>query len=277
MPEQSAWHTAREPMTMASVAFSMAKLPLIEPLEPPTCMFCGWSSGSTPVEPGEVTTAAPAASARRRTAASWPRVPPPALMTMRSAAAIWPRRLGEDAVVGGHGGCDRRALGQRLQVEAHGLGLRVERQQQIERPGLEGMVDLQGAAAQGVAQGFRRVQDVGAAHQRRQPAVEMLLVLRDLLHVVAFAEGRFVAVDVVDADAVGGRGERAGERLQGAGADRGDDGRRLAILPFERRRGVRHRHFVAAVDGAGDAFLAVDAQDLGEVGRAVAEDREILG
>ncbi len=80
MPEQSAWQTAREPMTISSSASPMAKLPLIEPFEPPTCMFWAWASGSTPVEPGDSTTAAPAASARRRTAASWPRLPPPALI-----------------------------------------------------------------------------------------------------------------------------------------------------------------------------------------------------
>ena len=88
MPEQSAWHTAREPMTISSSASAMAKLPLMEPLEPPTCMFWACASGSTPVEPGESTTAAPAASARRRTAASWPRVPPPALIATLRAAAI---------------------------------------------------------------------------------------------------------------------------------------------------------------------------------------------
>ena len=32
MPEQSAWHTAREPITTTSSALAVAKLPLIEPL-----------------------------------------------------------------------------------------------------------------------------------------------------------------------------------------------------------------------------------------------------
>jgi len=43
---------------------------------------------STPVEPGESTTAAPAASANRVTAASWPRVPPPALIATLADLAI---------------------------------------------------------------------------------------------------------------------------------------------------------------------------------------------
>jgi hypothetical protein len=123
---------------------------------------------------------------------------------------------------------------------------------------------------------FGRVQHVGAAHQRRQAAIETLLLLGDLLHVVAFAKGRLVAVDVIDADPVGGGCQRAGKRLQGARADRGDDGRRLAILPFQRRGRMGHGHLVAAVDGAGDALLLVDAQHLAKIGRAVPEDRQIL-
>ena len=102
-------------------------------------------------------------------------------------------------------------------------------------------------------------------------------LLRHLLHVVAFAEGRLVAIDVVDADAVRRGRQRAGDRLQGARADRGDHRRHLAVLPAQRRGGMRHRHFVAAVEGAGHPLLLVDAQDLPEVGRAVAEDCEIFG
>src|SRR6202158_424112 len=63
MPEQSAWQTAREPTTISSSASAIAKLPLIEPFEPPTCMFCACPSGSTPVELGDSPTAAPATCA----------------------------------------------------------------------------------------------------------------------------------------------------------------------------------------------------------------------
>ena len=63
-------------------------------------MFCGCASGSTPVEPGDSTTAAPAASASRRTAASWPRVPPPALIATFVALAINRRRLLDRGIIG---------------------------------------------------------------------------------------------------------------------------------------------------------------------------------
>jgi len=39
---------------------------------------------------------------------------------------------------------------------------------------------------------------------------------------------------------------------------------------------MRHLHLVAAIDGAGGALLLVDAQHIAEIGRAVAEDREIF-
>jgi hypothetical protein len=138
------------------------------------------------------------------------------------------------------------------------------------------VVDGNGAAAQRVAQGLRRVQHVGAAHDCRHLAEQALLLLRHLLHVAAFAEGRLIAVDVIDADAVRGRRQRAGECLQGAGADGRYHRRGLAVLPPERRGRMRHGHLVAAVEGAGDAFLLVDAQHLAEVGRAVAEDGQIF-
>ena len=88
MPEQSAWHTAREPITISSSPLPIAWLPLIDPLLPPTCMFCGWASGSTPVDPGDSTTAAPTRSASARMGAANSRPPPPTFITMRECAAI---------------------------------------------------------------------------------------------------------------------------------------------------------------------------------------------
>ena len=87
VPEQSLWHTARLPMTTSRSASSIAKFPLTVPLEPPTCRFCGWSSGITPVEPGLSTTAAPARSANSRIARAKGRAPPPALTATRRAPA----------------------------------------------------------------------------------------------------------------------------------------------------------------------------------------------
>ena len=132
------------------------------------------------------------------------------------------------------------------------------------------------AAPQRVAQRFRRMQHVGLAHDRGHLAEQALLLLRHLLHVVAFAEGRLVAVDVIDADAVRRGRQRTGEGLHRARTDRGHDRGDFAVLPAQRGGGVRHLHFVAAIDGAGYAFFLVDAQHFAEIGRAVAEDGEIL-
>ena len=87
VPEQSLWHTARLPTTTSRSASSIAKLPLMLPLEPPTCRFCAWPSGSTPVEPGLSTTAAPASSENSRISRAKGRAPPPALSATRRAPA----------------------------------------------------------------------------------------------------------------------------------------------------------------------------------------------
>src|SRR5262245_879055 len=46
------------------------------------------------------------------------------------------------------------------------------------------------------------MQGVRLAHDRRHTRKQALLLLWHLLHVVAFAECRFVAVDMIDADAI---------------------------------------------------------------------------
>ncbi len=120
------------------------------------------------------------------------------------------------------------------------------------------------------------MQHVGLAHQRRELAEQPLLRLGDLLHVVAFAARRLVAIDVVDADAVRGGRQRSGHGLQRARPDRGDDGGRLAIGPGQRGGGMGHLHLVAAIDRPRHALFVIDAQHLAEIRRAVAEDGEIF-
>ena len=138
------------------------------------------------------------------------------------------------------------------------------------------MVHAQGAAAHCIAQPLRRVQNIRLAHDRRHATEQALLLLRHLLHVVAFAERRFVSVDVIDADAVRRRRKRTGKSLHRAWSDRRNDRRQLAILPAQRRGRVCHLHFVATIDGPCRAFFFIDAQDIAEIGRAVTEDRKIL-
>ena len=166
--------------------------------------------------------------------------------------------------------------GERGEIHGHHRRLRVDRHREIERARLERMAHGREPTAQRFAQRLGRMQDVATAHHRREPAERPLFRLRDLLHVVAFAVRRLVAVDVIDADSVRGCRERAGEGLKRAGTDGGDDGGDLPILPGELGRGVRHGHFVAKLPGAGHAGLLVDPERLCERGVAVAEDRKVL-
>ncbi len=165
---------------------------------------------------------------------------------------------------------------QSCNIDCHRRWLSVQRQQQIERPGTVWMVHAQGAAAHRIAQPLRRVQNIRLAHDRGHATEQALLLLWHLLHVVAFAEGRFVSVDMIDADAVRRRRERAGKSLHRAWSNRRNDRRQLAILPAKGRGRVCHLHFVAAIDGPCRAFFFIDAQDIAEIGRAVPEDRKIL-
>ena len=138
------------------------------------------------------------------------------------------------------------------------------------------MIDGKRSAAQRVADRFRRVQDEGAAENRGHAAEGALLLLGPLLHVVAFAVSRLVAVDMINADAVRRRRQRAGEGLHRAGPDRRDHGGQFVILPAQRGGRMRHLDFVAAIDRAGRALLLIDAQDIAEIGRAMAEYGEIF-
>ena len=110
----------------------------------------------------------------------------------------------------------------------------------------------------------------------RHAAEQALLLLRHLLHVVTFAEGRFVTVDVIDADAVRCGGERACKGLHRTRPDRCDHRGEFAVLPAQCRRGMRHFDLVAAVDRAGNALFLVNAQHIAEIGRAVAENSEVF-
>ena len=130
--------------------------------------------------------------------------------------------------------------------------------------------------AQGFPQGLGRMQRVAATHDRGQRPVGALPRPRDLLHVVAFAVGRLVAVEVIDADAVRRRDERPGEGLEGARADRRHHGRDLPILPAELGRRVGHGDLVAELEGAHHARRLVVAEHLAERRVAVAEDGEVL-
>ena len=168
-------------------------------------------------------------------------------------------RLPDHLIVGG---CNLRQFGPRRQsgkIERDFRRLGIERQQQIERPGTIRMIHAKGATAQCVTQTFRGVQHIGLAHHRRHAAEQSLLLLRHLLHVVAFAEGRFIAVDMIDADTIRGRSERTGEGLHCARPDRCHNRRQLSILPAQCRGGMGHFHFVSAIDRAGYALFLVDA------------------
>src|SRR5262249_52195822 len=152
----------------------------------------------------------------------------------------------------------------------------VQGQQQIERSGTIRMVHAQGAATQSIAQALGRVQDIRLAQYRGHTTEQALLLLRHLLHVVAFAESRLVTVDVIDADTIRRRCERACKSLHRARADRRNDRRQLTILPAQGRGGMGHLHFIAAIDGSSRALFIIDAEDIAEIGRTMPEDRKIL-
>src|SRR4029079_6802942 len=103
----------------------------------------------------------------------------------------------------------------------------------------------------------------------RHAAEQSLLLLRHLLHIVAFAEGRFVAVDMVDADTMRGRSERTGEGLHCSRPDRCHNRRQLSILPAQCRGGMSHFNFVAAIDSAGRTLFLNKAEDVAEIGVSV--------
>ena len=182
----------------------------------------------------------------------------------------------EGDVVGGHLRGQVRAPGQGIDAQGHRPGLCVDRRKQVERTGPRRMEDGGDALPHRLAQRFGRVQGVGASHQCGDLAVDPLHRLGDLLHVVAFPMRRLVPVDVVDADAVGTGRQRSGHGLQGARADRGDDGAAFAIGPAQRCRRMRHFDLVAELPGADESVRFVDAQGLGQRRGAMAEDGEEL-
>ena len=139
------------------------------------------------------------------------------------------------------------------------------------------MKDSGASFAQRLPQCGGGVERVRGAHQRGDPSEQPLIRLGDLLHVVAFAVGRLVAVEVVDADSVRGGGERSSHRLKGPWTDRRDDGGDLAVDPRERRRRVRHLDLVAKLPAANESMAFVDAQHLGDRGAAMPEHRQIFG
>ena len=93
------------------------------------------------------------------------------------------------------------------------------------------MKDSTGAASQSLPKCLGGVQGVSLPDIRGDPAVDALLRLRHLLHVVAFAEGGLVAINMIDTYAIGRRRERPRQRLQRTWPDRGDHRRSLAIGP----------------------------------------------
>jgi hypothetical protein len=105
-------------------------------------------------------------------------------------------------------------------------------------------------------QNVRSAENVGQAAELTLPRAD------HLLHVVPLAVGRLVAIEVIDANAVGRCGEGARVSLKCAGTNRSQNRRRLAIDPGERCRRVSHRHFVSALKETQDALFGVDAQDV---------------
>ncbi len=95
------------------------------------------------------------------------------------------------------------------------------------------------------------------------------------MHVGAFGLGRLVPVDVPDADAVAGRGQRGGHGLQGTGPDGGDYGRLFAGDPAQGGSGVGRFRLVADGQGTHQAMVLVGAQDVGQRRGPVPEDAEI--
>ena len=156
------------------------------------------------------------------------------------------------------------------------LGLDVDWQAQIERASEIGLVHGLRSASERVAQRFRRMQNIRSAENVGQ-AAELTLPRADhLLHIVPFAVGRLVAIEVIDANSVGRCGEGARVSLKRAGTNRSQNRRRLAIDPSERSCRVSHRHFVSALKEAQDALFGINAQDLANVGVSVPEDAEEL-
>lgn len=241
-------------------------------------MLRGWASGSTPSAPGERTATPPVAPTSASTAAG---VAPRTSSDLDRHASV-----AVDQVSGGSVGgiiqrpypVGLRAAGQSRQIEAgNPLGLDVHGELNVEGPRHERMVDAGGATAKAIAQRIRIVEGERFSHDTGKPSEEVLLAFWHLLHVVALAVRGLVTVDVPDADSVGGAGQRSGQSLEGAGADRRDDGRRLTVVPAERGRGVSHGHLVAALEGAHHALLLIDAQHLGERSAAVPENDQVLG
>ena len=170
-----------------------------------------------------------------------------------------------------------RLLRQGREVDIEHLRLRVDGQQQIERTGFIGMEDPAGTTSQRFPQRLGRMQRVGLADIRGHPSVDALHRLRHLLHIVAFAEGRLVSVDVIDADTVGCRRERSCQRLQCPRSNRGDDRWRLSVGPSQCGCGVRHLDFVATIDRLGHTFFVIDPQHVADVGRTMTEDGKECG
>ena len=186
------------------------------------------------------------------------------------------RRLGEGIRGRGH---QRRFYAlprQGAGVDFHALWLGVDRQKDVKRPRLVGVVDAGCAAPQAFAQRACRVQRVGLPHQRAHLAEDPLIGLRHLLHVISFTARRLVPVNVIDTDPVRRRRERARHGLQAPRPDGRDHRRRLACHPGMGGCGMGHFHLVATVHNLHDAFLVVDAQYLSEIGRAMAENCIIL-
>ena len=185
--------------------------------------------------------------------------------------------LVDSDVVGGRGRRPSRARRKRVEPQRDGRELRVQRQVQIEWRRAPGMKDGCASLAQRLAQRGGRVERVRRAHQRGDSSEQPLVRLGDLLHIVAFAVSRLVAVEVIDADPVRSRGERSGHRLKGARADRRDDGGDFAVNPRKRGGGVRHLHLVAKLPAANETVAFVDAQHLRDRGAAVPEHRQVFG
>ena len=108
-------------------------------------------------------------------------------------------------------------------------------------------------------------------------AEQALLLLRHLLHVVAFAD-RSSRRRRCDRRRRRSRPPRASRRAPACapGPIEVTTADNLAVLPAQRGRGMRHRDLVAEVERAGDPLFLVDAQHVAEIGRAVSEDREIF-
>ena len=182
-------------------------------------------------------------------------------------------RFVEGAIIGRRLGWKALCRRQCCKVNLRLLRLRVDRQHDEERASLIGMMHASCAAAHTFAQGPGRVKRVGLPHQRAHFAKDPLLRLGDLLHIVALPVRRFIAVDVINTDAIRGRSERACHRLQPTRADRGDNRRGFAMNPSVSGRGMRHFHFIAAVDDRHSPHRVINAQNLAQIGRAMSEDR----